>query len=1038
MASSAESVAPAYAELHCLSNFSFLRGASHPHELVQQARALGYTALALTDECSMAGIVRAHAAARECGLALIVGSELRLEDGLRLVVLARTREGYAALCRLITRGRRAADKGSYRLDRDDVQQELGAAAQGEQLFCLWLPGEQPAAEDLAWLRQVAGSALRIAVELVCDGHDRPRLARLTALAQASGVAAVACGDVHLHCRERRRLQDALTSIRHRVPLREAGWLLAPNGEKHLRPRERLARLYPAALLAESVRVAAACRFNLAELRYQYPHEIVPPGESLAGYLRRLTEEGARTRWPQGVPTKARAQIEHELDLIADLGYEPFFLTVHDIIVYARSQGILCQGRGSAANSVVCYCLGITAVNPAQLATLFERFVSRERNEPPDIDIDFEHERREEVIQYVYRKYGRRRAALAATVICYRPRSALRDLAMALSFEAGEADRLASVMQWWDGGRIDPQRVREAGFDPAEPRVALLLGLAAELVGFPRHLSQHVGGFVISEGLLEELVPIENAAMPERTVIQWDKDDLDELGLLKVDLLGLGMLTAIRRCFDLVADFTGLPRLTLADVPAEDPRVYDMICRGDTVGVFQIESRAQMAMLPRLRPRCYYDLVIEVAIVRPGPIQGDMVHPYLRRREGLEPVDYPSEEVRGVLERTLGVPIFQEQVMQLAIVAAGFTPGEADRLRRAMAAWKRKGGLDHFEARLIGGMRERHYDEGFARQIFQQILGFGEYGFPESHAASFALLVYVSAWLKCHHPAAFSAALLNSLPMGFYAPAQLVRDARNHDVEVRAVDVVHSGAESTLERGQGGAAALRLGFDRVRGLSVRAAAALVAARAARTFASVQDLGERAQLRRDELEALAAAGALAGLAGHRHRAYWNVAGYLPPLPTAPVDDDAGALPLLVAPTEGQDIVADYNAVGLTLGRHPVALLRERLAGSGILSAAELGVCRPGSAVRVAGIVITRQRPDSASGVTFVTLEDESGHVNIVVWRQLGDEQRPALVRSRLLEVRGELQRESGVTHVIARQLVDRSRWLGQLMVESRDFH
>ena len=1036
MASSAEETSPAYAELHCVSNFTFLRGASHPHELIHQAHTLGYAALALTDECSMAGIVRAHSAARDVGLPLIIGSEFRLTDGLRFVALARTRAGYAALCRLITRGRRAADKGSYRLERSDVATELAGAACERLLWLLWLPDTSADAEQLRWLDVHFGKSLRIAVELMCDGNDRRRLAALTALGQQHGVHLVAAGDVHMHHRDRRRLQDALTAIRHRVPLNEAGWRLAPNGERHLRPRSRLARLYPPELLAESVRIAQGCRFQLDELRYQYPHEIVPAGESPTGYLRRLTEAGAKAHWPEGVPTKVREQIERELTLIHELAYEPFFLTVYDIVAFARRESILCQGRGSAANSIVCYCLGITAVGPDRLQALFERFVSRERNEPPDIDVDFEHERREEVIQYIYRKYGRRRAALAATVICYRPRSALRDLAMALSFDPAEADRLASVAQWWDA-QIDPERVREAGFDTDQSRVGILLALASELLGFPRHLSQHVGGFVISEDLLEDLVPIENAAMPDRTVIQWDKDDLDDLGLLKVDVLGLGMLTAIRRCFDLVAKFTGR-RYELHTVPEGDAAVYDMIGLGDTVGVFQIESRAQMAMLPRLQPRAYYDLVIEVAIVRPGPIQGDMVHPYLRRREGKEEVTYPSPEVREVLKRTLGVPIFQEQVMQIAIVAAGFTPGEADRLRRAMAAWKRRGGLEPFERKVIDGMIAKGYDEAFARSIFQQILGFGEYGFPESHAASFALLVYVSAWLKCHHPAAFTAALLNSLPMGFYAPAQLVRDARNHAVEVRSVDVAHSGEQSTLERRDDGLPALRLGFDRVKSLPERAAKAIVAARAGRPFFSVQDLGERAGLRRDELEALAAAGALAGLSGHRHRAYWNVAGYQSPLPTAPVDDDATALPLLAAPSEAQDIVADYNATGFTLGRHPVALLRERLIGSGILSAGELARCAPGSAVRVAGLVITRQRPESASGVTFVTLEDESGHVNIVVWRQLGEEQRPALTGAKLMEVRGQLQRDSGVTHVVARQLVDRTRWLGQLAVQSRDFH
>jgi error-prone DNA polymerase len=735
----------------------------------------------------------------------------------------------------------------------------------------------------------------------------------------------------------------------------------------------------------------------------------------------------------------RTLIEEELAVIAELRYEAFFLTVHDVVRYAKREKILCQGRGSAANSVVCFCLGVTAINPAlgDVKMLFARFLSLERKEPPDIDVDFEHERREEVIQYIYGKYGRHRTALAATVISYRPRSALRDLSMALGVDPAAAARLSSTMQWWDGNCIDPQRIREAGFDPQEPRIRQLLDLARELLGFPRHLSQHVGGFVISEGPLEELVPIENAAMPDRTVIQWDKDDLDELGLIKVDVLGLGMLTALRRCFKLIADFSG-EEWTLVSVPQDDAQVYDMICRADTVGVFQIESRAQMSMLPRLKPRKYYDLVIEVAIVRPGPIQGDMVHPYLRRRSGAEAVTYPSVAVEDVLKRTLGIPIFQEQVMQLAIVAAGFTADEADRLRRAMAAWKRHGGLTHFEAKLKKGMLERGYEEAFAQQIFSQILGFGEYGFPESHAASFALLVYVSAWLKCHHPAAFTAALLNSLPMGFYAPAQLARDAHLHGVQVRPVDITQSCQQSSLERMDDGSAALRLGFDLVRSLSAKAIDRIVEARRQAQFVSVQDLAERACLERRDLEALAAAGSLRRLAGHRHRAYWNVAGFTPSLPLAPGDLQEAALPMLKVPTEGQDIVADYNSLGLTLGRHPIALLRDKFKATGIRAASELATLPDGASVRVAGLVVTRQRPGTASGVTFLTLEDESGNVNIVVWRQLGDRQRRELVGSRLLEVRGALQRESGVTHVIASRLVDRSRQLGDLLPRSRDFH
>ncbi|HXN80703.1 MAG TPA: error-prone DNA polymerase, partial [Steroidobacteraceae bacterium] len=753
----------------------------------------------------------------------------------------------------------------------------------------------------------------------------------------------------------------------------------------------------------------------------------------------------RWRWPGGVPHAERTAIGHELALIEELHYEPYFLTVHDIVAYARAKGILCQGRGSAANSRVCYCLGVTSVDPQRgAALLFERFISRERNEPPDIDIDFEHERREEVLQYVYNKYGRERAALAATVIMYRPRSALRDLGKAFGLTAAESARLAKVMQWWDGSTSMPQRMQEAGFDPDGPWLARLLPLARELVafpGFPRHLSQHVGGFVISAGPLEELVPIENAAMAERTVVQWDKDDLNDLGLLKVDLLALGMLTALRRAFTLVNEYRGT-RYALGALPAEDARVYDMICRADTIGVFQIESRAQMAMLPRLKPRSYYDLVIEVAIVRPGPIQGDMVHPYLRRRSGAEPVEYPGDEVRAVLHRTLGVPIFQEQVMQIAIVAAGFTPGEADALRRAMGAWKRTGGLDAFQERLLEGMRAKGYPHEFAQRIYQQMLGFGEYGFPEAHALSFALLVYDSAWLKCYEPAAFACALLNSQPMGFYAPAQLVRDARAHAVEVRAVDVCVSGWDSSLEQRPDGEPALRLGMRLVKSLSEAGATRLIGARATRAFTSVQDLAARAALDRGDLEALAAAGALAALSGNRHLAFWEVAGTehsLPLIPAAarPTSTDEGR-PLLTSPSEAEAIIADYASLGLTLGRHPLALLRERLSAAALLPASELKALGHGAAVRTAGIVLMRQRPSTASGVTFVTLEDESGQVNVIVWERVGRAQRRALLESRLLEVHGELQQQDGVMHVIARRLIDRSALLGELSTRSRDFH
>jgi error-prone DNA polymerase len=1020
-----------YAELHAVSNFTFLRGASHPEELVGTAAALGYEALAITDECSMSGVVRAHMAAKALGIKLIIGSELRLRSGRKLVALAQNRNGYAALCRLITRARRAAEKGSYVLTRRFFEDGL------EDCLVLWVPDDSLALDvEDHWIRETFRDRLWIAVELLADGRHEQRLDALREVGRRLRLPLVASGDVHMHRRSRRVLQDTLTAIREGVTVDQAGFLLHANGERHLRSLEVLQHFYPAELLEETLRIAAGIDFSLDELRYEYPDEIVPKGETPASYLRTLTEQGMRERWPGGVPQKVVRLVEHELRLIAELRYEPYFLTVYDIVSFARSKSILCQGRGSAANSAVCFCLGITEVDPARMETLVERFISKERNEPPDIDVDFEHERREEVIQYIYAKYGRERAALAATVITYRPRSALRDVGKALGLSEVQVGRLARSMQWWDGKTVDDSRIIEAGLDPGSPVIRRLLYLVRELVGFPRHLSQHVGGFVISNGPMSELVPIENAAMEERTVIQWEKNDLEDLGLLKVDVLGLGMLTAIRRSFDLVKDFDGR-QYTLANVPAEDPLVYDMICEGDTMGVFQIESRAQMAMLPRLRPRCYYDLVIEVAIIRPGPIQGDMVHPYLRRRNGEEAVDYPSEEVKGVLQRTLGVPIFQEQVMALAVVAAGFTPGEADQLRRAMAAWKRRGGLGPFEDKLIDGMRRRGYSEDFARQIFRQIEGFGEYGFPESHSASFALLVYVSCWLKRHQPAAFTCALLNSQPMGFYSASQLVQDLRRHGVEVRGVDINRSDWDCSLEKGADGAAVMRLGFRMVKGLSEEAGLAIAGRRGAQAYTSTQQLRERAGLDRRELEALASAGALKALEGHRHQARWAVAGVEKPGGLFASMDRFEATPLLRKPTEGQDIVADYKSVGLTLERHPMYLIRHRLDRYRYVQAGRLRDMADGQRLGVAGLVITKQRPGTASGVTFVTLEDETGHINLVVWKHVAERDRAALLNARLMGVRGELQIEGDVIHVIAHRLVDHTPMLGDLEVKSRDF-
>lgn len=1082
-----------FAELHCLSNFSFLRGASHPEELVAEAARLGYRALALTDECSLAGVVRAHLAARKHNIKLIIGSEFVLEDGLKLVLLATDRTSYGNLSALITLARRQAEKGGYRLSKTDL---TGHFPQG--CLAIWLANDRFLAEDGRWLKQLFASNLWLGIGLFLSGRDEIHCQQAEAMARQLDIPIVACNDIHMHCRSRRALQDTLTAIRLGQPLSQLGYALFANGERHLRPRLRLAKLYPPEWLQQTLFIAEHCQFSLDELRYEYPQELVPDGYTPTSWLRHLTEAGIQNRWPCGLPEKVRQQIEHELSLIADLVYEPYFLTVHDIVKYAREQGILCQGRGSAANSAVCFCLGITEVDPSRMNLLFERFLSRERNEPPDIDVDFEHERREQVIQYIYRKYGRHRAALAATVVTYRTRSAVRDVGKALGLNLAQVERLADSVDRWDGYQLMPESLKECGFDPDSPIVQRLAILVEQIKGFPRHLSQHVGGFVIARGELSRLVPVENAAMAERTVIQWEKDDLEAMGLLKVDVLALGMLSAIRKALEYLGQYcrpplhqfpfieedcknalsyreragvressnhknrphpnllpegegtvstlinpteeTGSPNFawTLADIPAEDPAVYAMLQQADSIGVFQVESRAQMTMLPRLKPANYYDLVIEIAIVRPGPIQGEMVHPYLARRKGLEPVDYPSPEVKAVLERTLGIPIFQEQVMQLAMVAAGFTADEADQLRRAMAAWKRKGGLEPFERKLLDGMRARGYSSEFAQRIFQQIKGFGDYGFPESHSASFALLAYVSAWLKRHHPAAFCCALLNSQPMGFYGPSQLVQDARRHGVEVRPVDVQTSLSQCSLEFPANAAPALRLGFNQVKGLSAIAATKIVQARGRQAFASVTDLAARVGLDRQDLECLAAADALKNLAGNRHRAFWASGGVEAATPVFGVPIIAEAAPLLKPPKPGQEVLADYASTRLSLREHPLGLLRERLRCRGVTTAASLWQRRNGSIAQVAGLVICRQRPMTAAGVTFVTLEDETGQVNLVVWPATALAQRKPLLKARLLSVTGTIQQEDGVLHLVAGKLEDWSSWIGDLESKSRDFH
>ncbi len=1027
----------AYAELLCLTNFSFQHGASHPHELVERARELGYTALAITDECSLAGIVRAHEAAERTGLPLIIGSQFRFEEGDRVALLAPTQAAYSQICELITRARRRTAKGAYTVSRSDFERTVS------ETIALWIPDPGISPRLAQWFASVPASARYLGHSHHLAQDSAPRLETILALGRRLGLPVTAAGDVHYHVRDRRPLHDVLTAIRLKTTVDKIGRRGFSNGERHLRPLGTLRKLYPPDLLANSVEIARLCTFSLKDLRYEYPEELVPPGRTATEHLRALTEEGMKRRWPDGVPAQVREQIERELTLIRELRFEHYFLTVEDIVHYARDQGILCQGRGSAANSAVCYSLGVTEVDPARMNLLLERFISKERHEPPDIDIDFEHQRREEVLQYIYRKYGRHRAALAATVITYRRRMAIRDVARALGLPLDLVDALAKSLQWFEAAAEVPTQLLKLGFDPQSRTARLLMRLVTEIVGFPRHLSQHVGGFVISQQPLSTLVPVENAAMPDRTIIQWDKNDLDALGLLKVDCLALGMMSAIRRALELQGKFAGRP-FGMQDIPAEDPATYDMLCRGESVGVFQVESRAQMTMLPRLKPRCYFDLVIEVAIIRPGPIQGGMVHPYLRRRQGLEEVTYPNEALQKILGPTCGVPLFQEQVMEIAMVAAGFSAGEADKVRRSMAAWQRKGGLADYRDKLMAGMRERGYTTHFAEQIYNQILGFGSYGFPQSHSASFALLVYVSAWLRCHAPAAFVAGLLNSWPMGFYAPAQLVNDARRNGVVFRPIDVLHSEWDCTLERGADGRPEVRLGLRMVSGLAEAQGRAIAAQRDAGSRGGaggpcrdVDDLAHRADLPQRSVELLARAGALASLAGHRRRAHWTAIG-VERLPGALAGKSAREKPLpLTPPTEGEDLVADYRGMGLTLGRHPLALLRGKLDRLRAYPASQLGKLKSGLTIRVAGIVTHRQRPETASGVIFMSLEDETGISNLIVWPGVQQAQREAVFGARLMVVQGELQSELGVVHVIAERIRDYSHWLGRLRVGSRDF-
>ncbi len=1085
-------VEPQYVDLQVTSNFSFLRGASHPEELAQSAIAQGHAAVALTDRNTLAGVVRSHVACRDTGVKFIPGCRLDLlaveswqwreeaydwhllpqnlrhhggedghesPDGPSVLVYPVTRDAYARLCQLLTLGKRRAPKQQCFLTLEDLSvlsDGVMAVALTPEKALLCDADAERFSQTLRHFKDIFGAALSVGACADARGDDARRLWQIDQFAQQVGAPLVALNDVYMHLPVRRPLLDVLTCIRARCTIDQAGLRLQRNGERHHKPPLEMARLFQnhKGALARTVEVAEACTFSLDELRYEYPVEPVPDGETPQSQLEKLAWEGAAWRYPAGVPEDVANQIRHEITIIGKLGYAPYFLTVHDIVVFARAQGILCQGRGSAANSAVCYCLGVTSVDPASTDLLFERFVSAARNEPPDIDVDFEHERREEVIQYLYQKYGRTRAGLTATVITYRTRSAVRDVGKALGLSEDAISALLGTVWGSSSERIPEQQAREAGLDPEDTRLKLTLDLASQLKGFPRHLSQHVGGFVLTQALLSEIVPVSNAAMQDRTVIEWDKDDIDALGILKVDVLGLGMLTCIRKAFDLIETHHHR-HLTLASVPQDDPATYDMVQRADTLGVFQIESRAQMTMLPRLKPATLYDLVIQVAIVRPGPIQGDMVHPYLRRRRGEETIVYPSKALQGVLERTLGVSLFQEQAMSIAIVGAGFSADEADALRRAMAAWRRNGNLEGFRTKFLAGMKQNGYTPEFAERCFKQIEGFGEYGFPESHAFSFALLAYVSSWLKCHYPAAFACALLNSQPMGFYAPAQIVQDAQRHGVVVRPVDINASMWDSTLEPADvPKGVALRLGFRQVKGLKQEESETIVAARGEgyrdpyEVWQKVKE-GNRRLL--EALEKLARADAFASLKPDgkplsRRQALWAVKALKDsPLPLFAASDEAqsppsgmlaGADAVFELPpplpdlSAGEQVIEDYAALRLTLRDHPLSLLRSRLSARSAITADRLADIPANQKVIVAGLSICRQRPGSAKGTVFITLEDETGVANLIVWPKTFQAFRKPILRASLLYAEGVLQRDGMVIHILAEKLIDMSDLLYHL--------
>ncbi|WP_312144761.1 error-prone DNA polymerase [Brevundimonas sp.] len=1029
--------APRYVELQCASHFSFLRGASSCEELFSQAAACGIGALAVTDRNSLAGVVRAHEAAKATGVRLIVGCRLELTDGSTVLVYPTNRPAYARLCRLLSLGKRRGGKANCLLDWDDLEDFA------DGLIAILVPERADAVTGrrLRRLSAIFGADAHLALTLQRRPRDQMRLHELSVLATGARVKTVVTNDVLFHHPDRRILQDVVTCIREGCTIDTLGFRRERSADRHLKPAPEMHRLFPRfpEALARTLEIADRCRFSLDELAYQYPEEASLPGMTPQQALEHLTWEGAGARYPEGLPDKVRRALEHELRLIGALAYAPYFLTVHSIVRFARSQDILCQGRGSAANSAVCYVLGITSIDPERNDLLFERFVSQERKEPPDIDVDFEHERREVVMQWIFDTYGRNHAALCSTVVRYRSRGALRDVGKALGLSEDLIKSLSSQVWSYSSDGIEDRHAEALNLNLQDRRLRLALDLSRQLIGFPRHLSQHPGGFVLTHDRLDDLVPIEPAAMKDRQVIEWDKDDIDALKFMKVDVLALGMLSCMKRGFDLLAEHKDI-QLDLATIPAEDPQTYAMIRKADTLGVFQIESRAQMAMLPRIKPRTFYDLVIEVAIVRPGPIQGDMVHPYLRRREGKEPVIYPKPELEKVLGKTLGVPLFQEQAMRVAIECAGFTASEADQLRRAMATFKFTGGVSHFKDKLISGMVERGYTTEFADKTFSQLEGFGSYGFPESHAASFALIAYASSWLKRHHPDVFCAALLNAQPMGFYAPAQIVRDAREHGVEIRPVCVNTSRWDCTLEPNDGGFA-VRLGLRMVRGLPNGDAARLVAARKDQPFASPDDLWRRASIPVASLVKLAEADAFRpALKLERREALWALKALRDePLPLFAAADERDAehrpeapepTPLLTPMTPGRAVVEDYSHVGLTLRDHPVAFLRNDLQSRHVLTCAEATAMRDRRLTRTAGLVLVRQKPGSAKGVMFITIEDETGVANLVIWPSLYEQQRRIVLSASLLIVDGKVQREGDVVHIVATKLHDGSGLLASV--------